>query len=195
MLRDWVQRKHASFDEIEKEIEASSNFYQKREAFSYWLFPEEDETVSFPTASRDFNAGVPTHIFPVARTGFKYPKHKKTHSRHVNTGKTEGEKYRTRSRAKIEEEIDGYEFEIQALQETRDDLKRRMDAPVRPSNWYQLENEYASTGKQMSAIIRKKRRVQAEQKKLSSGEVVFFVWLGLLALVFLGLFFLFTTSR
>ena len=39
MLRDWVERKDADFDEIEKEIRASSNFYQKREAFSYWLFP------------------------------------------------------------------------------------------------------------------------------------------------------------
>lgn len=43
MLRDWVQRKHASFDEIEEEIRVSSNFYEKREAFSYWLFPEEEE--------------------------------------------------------------------------------------------------------------------------------------------------------
>lgn len=41
MLRDWVERKHANFDQIAEEIKASSNFYQKREVFSYWLFPED----------------------------------------------------------------------------------------------------------------------------------------------------------
>lgn len=41
LLRDWVGSKDADFDEITKEIEASSNFHQKRQAFSYWLFPED----------------------------------------------------------------------------------------------------------------------------------------------------------
>ena len=43
LLRDWVERKHADFDQIAYEFIMANNFYEKREAFSYWLFPEEDE--------------------------------------------------------------------------------------------------------------------------------------------------------
>lgn len=43
-MRDWIDRKGADFDFLRKEIEQCTNFIQKREAISYWFYPEaEDE--------------------------------------------------------------------------------------------------------------------------------------------------------
>lgn len=146
MLRDWVQRKHADFDEIEKEIEASNSFYQKREAFSYWIFPEEEEAASLETPSRNFNA--------------------RASAQQTNTGRTEGERFTTKSHAEIKRNLNNYELQIQTLTRTRNDLKRRMNASIKPSNWRQLKNQHSSTGRQMAAVIKKKRGLEAEQKKM-----------------------------
>ncbi|MDE0311913.1 MAG: hypothetical protein OXI52_06580 [Caldilineaceae bacterium] len=43
-MRDWMARKGADIDFLRREIEQCTNFTEKREAISYWFYPEaEDE--------------------------------------------------------------------------------------------------------------------------------------------------------
>ena len=51
VIRDWVGKKDADFDILALDLADSNNFFEKREVFSYWLFPEEDETTNHAVQS------------------------------------------------------------------------------------------------------------------------------------------------
>lgn len=42
-MRDWIMRKSADLDFLKKELEQCTNFTQKREAISYWFYPEAED--------------------------------------------------------------------------------------------------------------------------------------------------------
>ena len=42
-MRDWMARKGADIDFLRREIEQCTNFTEKREAISYWFYPEADD--------------------------------------------------------------------------------------------------------------------------------------------------------
>ena len=50
-MRDWVARKHANFTDLAEELEACNTFIAKREAFSYWIYPEEEETRKYDSTT------------------------------------------------------------------------------------------------------------------------------------------------
>lgn len=43
VLRDWVARKDARFDDLAKDLDYCNTFIAKREAISYWLYPDEGQ--------------------------------------------------------------------------------------------------------------------------------------------------------
>ena len=47
LLRDWVGRKGASLNLLAMDLDNANNFFAKREIFSYWLFPKDEEKTSF----------------------------------------------------------------------------------------------------------------------------------------------------
>ncbi len=47
VLRDWVERKGADFDLLAGDLSVATSFFEKREIFSYWLFPETEEKQSY----------------------------------------------------------------------------------------------------------------------------------------------------
>ena len=51
VIRDWVGKKNADFDMLALDLADSKSFFEKREIFSYWLFPEEDEATSHTVLS------------------------------------------------------------------------------------------------------------------------------------------------
>ncbi|MCY4079418.1 MAG: hypothetical protein OXF54_04190 [Caldilineaceae bacterium] len=187
MLRDWVERKDADFDQIASELESANNFYQQRKAFTLWLFPaEEKKTATAVSPSRSFNVEVPARVSSPAYADPKDREHKKTRTQRTNTKRARTKKtrtFRTKSRSEIENELDGYLVELGILRDIRADLKREMDHSDIHVSRHELEQEYASLGRQMGAIIGKRKRLQAEQKKMSLGEMTFLVWLAPIALV------------
>lgn len=152
MLRDWVQRKHADFDEIEKEIKASSNFYQKREAFSYWLFPEDKG----PVGTKNWAE------FGYVPIGQRTPQ--------------EGWVY-SYSDSNITDGLRDFQAQLHALKESRKAIKRQIEhleqgRPINSpeglknatvirkwtglpldANWSQLKAEYAELGRQKNEAI------------------------------------------
>lgn len=152
MLRDWVERKHADFDEIEKEIKASSNFYQKREAFSYWLFPEDKGPIG--TENWAESGYVPI--------GLRTPQ--------------EGWVYSC-SDSNITGGVRDFQAQLHALKESRKAIKRQIEhleqgrsinsseglknaTVIRKwtglpldANWSQLKAEYAELGRQRNKTI------------------------------------------
>ena len=73
ILRDWVMRKEASLEVLTASLDGTSSFYEKREVFSYWLFPLNDQKSSRTLHSQIAARTEPTN--PQART-FKAKHHK-----------------------------------------------------------------------------------------------------------------------
>ena len=74
VLRDWAGRKGANFHDLELDLSDAKNFFEKREIFSYWLFPEEDEKASRSTVSQSTKARTITK--PAAEYNLKHPRPK-----------------------------------------------------------------------------------------------------------------------
>ena len=74
LLRDWTQRKGASFDVLALDLNRATSFYEKREIFFYWLFPEDQED-----QSHTFYGQVENRQTPVSYTAttYKGPKEQK----------------------------------------------------------------------------------------------------------------------
>lgn len=66
VIRDWVERKGANFTDLAEELEACNTFIAKREAFSYWIYPEEEEDKKYD--SKTYNTSTYTPAYT--------PKHK-----------------------------------------------------------------------------------------------------------------------
>ena len=75
VLRDWTQRKGASFDALAIGLNGANSFFEKREVFSYWLFPENQEDESYT-----LHAQVESRHAPVSHTATTYKAPKKQNS-------------------------------------------------------------------------------------------------------------------
>ena len=75
LLRDWTQRKGASFDALAMGLDSAGSFFEKREIFSYWLFPEDQEKDSYT-----LHAQVESRQAPVSHTATTYKAPKKQNS-------------------------------------------------------------------------------------------------------------------
>lgn len=53
VMRDWVARKDASVADLAYDLDKCNTFIAKREVFSYWLYPEEDEDSKAQTFNYD----------------------------------------------------------------------------------------------------------------------------------------------
>ena len=73
LLRDWTQRKGANFDVLALDLNNARSFFEKREIFSYWLFPEDQEDQSFT-----YHGQVESRKEPVSYTATTYKGPKKT---------------------------------------------------------------------------------------------------------------------
>lgn len=65
VLRDWVMKKDANLDTLAFDLEHTKSFYEKREIFSYWLFPLNDQNSSRTFFGEVSNREPPTN--PKAR--------------------------------------------------------------------------------------------------------------------------------
>lgn len=52
VMRDWVARKDANVSDLAYDLDKCNTFIAKREVFSYWLYPEEDQD----NGTRTFNS-------------------------------------------------------------------------------------------------------------------------------------------
>lgn len=66
VLRDWTQRKGANFDALARDLERANSFFEKREIFSYWLFPEDEQQSSVTAYGVTQQRHAPHH--PKSRT-------------------------------------------------------------------------------------------------------------------------------
>ena len=186
MLRDWVERKNADFDEIGKDIRASNSFYEKREAFSYWLFPEEDEEettydyspyphtlADIPVSSPEWTS-VPLESQPVG----------------VFSDSTyAGPLVNAKARGSVEDQLYVYQLQLDVYKESRSALERQMerlkkgerldsraaskDAKIifqetylpSSASWEELNSEYKGIGKDMSAIITEMNRLRKSKRR------------------------------
>lgn len=165
LLRDWVGRKHADVDQLSKEFKTSNNFYEKREAFSYWLFPEEDEETDYSHSSlgqSDFFSGQRFRL-----DGTSFPK----------------------SHLSVEDQLYDNQLQLDVMKDLRNSLERQMGRMERgesfysPSaqedakyiaqetflphdaSWHELEAEYKATGQQMGKLVGQMKSLRKGKKK------------------------------
>ena len=158
MLRDWVLDKGASMDELAADFRHCNTFIAKREAFSYWLYPEENEEFVV-------NTDIPAPIL-------------KTRDRAKNVASTPSEPQKEPS---IKDDIYGWQVQVDHLKDVRSAIKRQMDRLERgesldtPTAWEDaalidseltlsaLSAEYKSVGRQMADAIRNRERLRKQQ--------------------------------
>lgn len=186
MLRDWVERKHADFDQISEEIKASNNFYEKREAFSYWLFPEEDEEEAIYDCY-PYSHTLPDN--PVSSSGWTpepvefQPVGVPSHSPYTRVFA------RAEASGSVEDQLYVYQLQLDLYKECRSALERQMerlnkgerldsraalkDAKVifqenylqSNASWEELNSEYKGIGQEMSEIITDMNRLRKSKKR------------------------------
>lgn len=185
MLRDWIERKHADFDQIAKEFRTANNFYEKREAFSYWLFPEEDDLVT----SDDFHVyQTPAHNPAYLESGdsssvISLPK--------VNIedelfGRQMQLDYNTEIRTIIGRQLgrwnNGESLDSRRAKKDAREIHKWTNLPLHASK-YELQLAYDAAGMEMQDDIRaihslrNQRKSQARtRKKTSLDKRVFLTW-------------------
>lgn len=67
VLRDWTQRKGADFDMLAMDLDTAKSFFEKREIFSYWLFPEDQAQ-----SSHTYHSVISPRQQAVSHTAKKY---------------------------------------------------------------------------------------------------------------------------
>lgn len=178
VLRDWVKRKHADFDQIEKEIRTSNSFYEKREAFSYWLFPEEDGGEEEAAYLRSWNVREIADIPPPSPSWTSEP------SEFQGAGNSSPQ-----SHLSVKDQLEDFQFQLDIMKDLRSSLERQMDrmengeSLYSPSaqedakfiaqeafiegnaDRYELETEYKEIGRRMSRIIYQMKRLRKGKKK------------------------------
>lgn len=196
LLRDWVGRKSASFDEISNKINSATSFYQKREAFSAWLFPEAK---SAKTKTYQSQIATPTVSIPP-----RNPRSPSTSSRSSRKGrpvKTFAQERQDRRRAK--EFLNSYQFNLDMAKQTRWAIKNQMDRLERGevvdsyhaqkdieiitrdthlpphASWSELEEEYRSIGREMAININKAKGMKKTTRTMSAeGKMwLIFFWI------------------
>lgn len=212
MLRDWVGRKHADLDQLEKEIADSNNFYEKREAFSYWLFPEEEEIAvpNFEMPRPHLKLGKPQALanVPVSSSAWTPDllEIESTESSAVNFDAYTPVK--TEKRGNLKDQIYGLRIEVDYLKDVRAAIKRQMGrlergesldsrAAVKDakeirlatraspnSTWHELNDEYDFVGRQMRDLIREQEGLRKQQEEKSNGCGLFLAFCVIAAVLY-----------
>jgi len=55
IIRDWVAKKDARFDDLVRELDYCNTFVAKREAISYWLYPDGDQKFGSSTYQSSYS--------------------------------------------------------------------------------------------------------------------------------------------
>jgi len=55
VIRDWVAKKDARFDDLVRELDYCNTFVAKREAISYWLYPDGDQKFGSSTYQSSYS--------------------------------------------------------------------------------------------------------------------------------------------
>lgn len=162
MLRDWVGRKDADFDQLGTQIADCDNFYAKRAAFSLWLYPDFFVTVEkkdkYYSETQDSGA---LEDIPAL------PKFKESGS--------------------IKSQMYGWQVQIEYFKDVRSAIERQMKRLERGENlnsyaamednkeialatgilpnptWDDLDAEYKSVGRQIADAIRERERLRKQQ--------------------------------
>ncbi len=183
MLRDWVEGNHADFDQLGKEITDSNSFYEKREAFSYWLFPEEEKNYrkpGNPQALADIPVSSPEWTLDLLEI-------EPTGDISVNTDAHASVK--TKERGSIKDQMYGWQVQIEYLKDVRNAIRRqmerwergeRLDSPAALKDakeiaqatsllpnptWDELNSEYKSVGREMGDAIKRRESLRKQQNE------------------------------
>ena len=212
-FRDWVGRKHADLDQLDKEIAESSNFYEKREAFSYWLFPEEEEREYYEVRNTPANyheARNPQALadIPVSSPDWSLDLLGIEPVEDFSDSTEAPAPVESKRRGNLKDQIYGLQIEVDYLKEVRAAIKRQMGRMERGesldsraavkdakeialatpgssnSTWYDLNDEYDFVGRRMGDLIREREGLRKQQEEKSKGCSLFLAFCVIAAVLY-----------
>ena len=163
MVRDWVLDKGANMDELEEDLNHCNTYIAKREAFSFWIYPEdedEEEDEPVPIPRFPFNTGVQTPPKPKIETRGSIAD--QIHGRQAEIG------YLTDVRKAIQRQMkrweNGESLESPAALKDAKEIAQGTGLLPNPT-WHELNDEYTSIGRQMGIAIRDRESLYKQKKE------------------------------
>lgn len=154
MVRDWVLDKGASMDDLMQDLRFCNTYIAKREVFSYWLYPEDDE-------ESVISADIPD---PILGTEERGTFNDQIHGLQAQIGH---DKY---ARAAIKHQVERIK-----KGESLDTPDAWEDAAVIDSDltWEGLNDEDKNLGREIGAAIGKRENLRKHQTKVDRWRFFF----------------------
>ena len=154
MVRDWVLDKGASMDDLLQDLRFCNTYIAKREVFSFWLYPEDDEETIV-------SADIPAPILETTERG------NFDAQIHGIQSQISHHKY---AREAIERQMERIE-----KGESLDTPDAWEDASFIESDltWEELNDEYKYLGREIGGVIKKRETLREQQTKVDRRRFFF----------------------